>query len=338
LTAFSYAAAQGYIGARLSRQLDHATWARLLEANSLAELGQLLGNTDAAVAVTRDGTVRLQILRGDAATAGRAVARFLPRGSRELVAWYNERFAIENLKTVLRAVHYHLDRARALSSLIPLRETPWQWEALLEAGSVAAVVDQIGDSHYARPLEQAMDRYQQERRLFYLEVAIDLFYFQQLVRLIESQSGADKTDARQFLGRWIEVQNLLWAYRYRIYGRMTPEEIINYTLHRAFAAGLDTVRRVVLGSPLMMEAERLGFRLSRELSEVEALTDIELQAERQRFRSATAIINRRMSRLGGVLGYLWVLEGEVHDLTVLVEGKTIGLSGREIARRLLRAA
>jgi hypothetical protein len=53
------------------------------------------------------------------------------------------------------------------------------------------------------------------------------------------------------------VQNLLWAYRYKIYGRMTPEEIINYTLHHA-----DTVRRVAPGSPLAVEAERLGFRIS----------------------------------------------------------------------------
>lgn len=338
MSVFFYAAAQGYIRARLSRLLDHTTWARLLEANSSTEVGQLLGHTAVAPAVARDGTVRLRILRGEAATAGRAVARFLPCGPRELVAWYNERFEIENLKTVLRTVHYQLERPGALSALIPLRSTRWQWEALLEMGSVAAVIDQIRDSPYARPLEHTMERYRQERRLFYLEVAVDLFYFQKLVRLIESQSGTDEADAQQFLGRWIAVENLLWAYRYRIYGRMTPEEIINYTLHRAFAASLDTVRRVVLGSPLTIEAERLGFRLSPGLSDAEALTEMEFQAERERFRHATAIINRPLSRLGGVLGYLWMLEGQVHDLTVLVEGKATGLSGAEIARRFLRAA
>lgn len=338
MSVFSYAAVQGYIRARLSRLLDRATWARLLEADSATELGQFLGHTAVAAALTRDGTLRLGILRGEAASTGRAVARFLPRGCRELVAWYNQRFEIENLKTVLRTVHYQLERSRALSSLIPLRSTRWPWEALLETGSVAGVVAQLRESPYARPLEHAMERYQQEGRLFYLEVALDLFYFQRLVRLIESQSGTDEADARQFLGRWIAIQNLLWAYRYRIYGRMTPEEIINYTLHRAFAVGLDTVRRVALGSPLTIEAERLSFRLSPGLPEVETLTELELEAERERFRRATAIIGRPLYRLGGVLGYLWLLEGEVHDLTVLVEGKTTGLSGAEIARRLLRAA
>jgi V/A-type H+/Na+-transporting ATPase subunit C len=338
LTAFSYAAAQGHIRARLSGFLDRPTWARLLEAGSLPELSQFLGRTGAAPAITPDGAVRLQILRGEAADAGRAVARFLPRVSRQLVAWYNERFEIENLKTVLRAIHYQLERPRALSSLIPLHPPRWPWEELLEAGSVAAVIDRIRESPYARPLEHGMDRYQQERRLFYLEVAVDLFYFQKLVRLIEWQKGKGGADAQQFLGRWIAVQNLLSAYRYRIYGHMSAEEIINYTLHRAFAAGLETVRRVVLGAPLTVEAERLGFRLSPGLSEVEALTEMELQAERQRFRLANATIVHPLFGLGGVLSYLWLLESEIHDLTVLVEGKTIGLSGAEIARRLLRAA
>jgi len=338
LSLFSYAAAQGYIRARLSRLLDRATWARLLEANSSLELGRLLGQTPLAAAVTGDGAIVLHALRGEVATAGRALARFLPRTSGQLLAWYNQRFEIENLKTVLRTIHYQLERPRALASLIPLGDTQWRWEALVETGSVAAIVDQIRDSPYAGPLENAMERYQQERRLFFLEVALDLFYFQKLVRLIESQGGKDAADARRFLGRWIAVQNLLWAYRFRIYGRMTPEEIINYTLHHAFAAGLDTVRRVALGSPLAVEAGRLGFRLSPGLSEVEALTEIEILAERERFQHATAAIGRPLFHLGGTLAYLWLLESELRDLTVIVEGKATGLTGAEIAPRLLRAA
>ena len=338
MSLFSYAAAQGYIRARLSRLLDRATWASLLEAGSSAELSRLLGQTRAAPAVTSDGAIVLKILRGEVAAAARALVRFLPRSSGELVAWYNQRLEIENLKTVLRAVHYHVEKPRALASLIPLRATRWRWEALLEAGSIVAVIDQIRDSPYAVPLQNAMERYQQEQRLFFLEVALDLFYFQKLVRLIESQTGKDAADARRFLGRWIAVQNLLWAYRYRIYGRMSPEEIINYTLHHAFAAGLDMVRRIALGSPLAVEAQRLGFRIAPGLSEVESLTELEILAERERFQDASSFISRPLFHLGGALAYIWLLDGEVRDLAVIAEGKATGLSGPEIARRLVRAA
>ncbi|MGA2882968.1 MAG: V-type ATPase subunit [Bryobacteraceae bacterium] len=323
MSLFSYAAAQGYVRARLSRLLDDAAWSRLLEADRAARTASHQS------AVT---------LLGEVADAGRALVRFLPPGAGELVSWYNQRFDVENLKTVLRAVHYGLDPSRARASLIPLRATSVRWDLLIEAGSIATVVDQIRESPYARPLDHAMERYQQERRLFYLEIALDLFYFQKLVRLIESQSGKDAADARRFLGRSIAVQNMLWAYRYRIYGRMTPEEIINFTLHRAFAAGLDTIRRVALGSPLAVEAARLGFRIAPGISEVEGLTEIEVLAERERFRYAKAAVRRPLFQLRGALAYLWLLEAEVRDLTVIMEGKVAGLSSEEIGRRLVRAA
>jgi V/A-type H+-transporting ATPase subunit C len=197
LSTLSYAAVQGYIRARLSRLLDAAIWARLLEANSFTEIGQSLGETAIALAVARDGGISVQVLRGQTAAAGRALARFLPRASRELFAWYNRRFEIENLKIILRAVHYQADRRRALAALIPLRPARWPWEALLEAESVDAVIDRVRESSYRRPLENAVERYRKERRLFYLEVALDLFYFQKLVRLIELQSGRDLDAVKQ---------------------------------------------------------------------------------------------------------------------------------------------
>lgn len=297
-----------------------------------------LRHTWVAPAVASDGRILVRVLRGEVAAAAEVLVRFLPPRPRQLMAWHNRRFEIENLKVVLRAIHNQADRRRAAGSLVPLRASRGRWEALLDAGSVPALMERIQDSPYARPLEQAWERYEQERRLFYLEVAIDLFYFGRLVRLIASQRGTDGADARAFLGREIAVQNLLWACRYRIYGRMRPEEILNYTLHRGFAVSLDTVRRVALGAPLEEEARRLGFLLPRALSEIEALTALEILAERERYRRAAAAVGRPLFGLAGTLAYLSMIEGEARDLSVLAEGKAAGLTSAEIARRLLRAA
>jgi V/A-type H+/Na+-transporting ATPase subunit C len=333
---FSYAAAQGYMRARLPRLLSPIAWARLTDAASGADLNRLLSGTAIARFLVGDGRIQLPRLRGEIARAERAVARFLPRRSRELVQWYNRRFEIENLKTVLRAVHFRLEPARALTSLIPIQPSPQRWEALIQTDSVPALIDRLAESPFIRPLQFALERYQEERRLFYLEIALDLFYFQKLVRLIEALSGRDAQDVRRSLGRWIAVQNLLWAYRYRLYGRMTPEEIVNFTLHRAFLGGLETVRRVALGSPLSTEAARLGFSLPPELPELDALTRIEFLAQRERFRQAAAILSKSLFYLDAVLAYSWLLESEARDLAVVVEGKGAGLSGAQIAARLVR--
>ncbi len=331
-----YAAPQSWIRARLARLLNRDAWARLLQAGSAEEFRRTLEDSWAAGALAADGRLRTPALRGEVWAATRTLGRFLPRGPKQLLAWYNRRFEIENLKILLRAAHYRVDRARAGELLVPLEAGKLQWAALLGVSPVAALLDPLRNSSYARPLEQALERYEQEQRLFHLEVALDLFYFQQLVRLMESQSGA--TDAVSQLGRWISVQNLIWAYRYRIYGRMKPEEILNYTLHRAFRCGLETVRRVVLGSPLEAEAGRLGFRLSPGRSEVEALTELEFLAERERYQQAEAMMRQPLFRLGGILAFLCLLESEIRDLGVIAEGKASGLDRAEIAVRLLRAA
>ena len=114
LSLFSYAAVQGYIRARLSRLWIARHGPAFWKPTPLRNLNQLLAQTGVT-------------LRGEVADTGRALVRFLPRGAGELVAWYNQRFEIENLKTVLRAVHYRLDPSRALASLIPLRATHWSW-------------------------------------------------------------------------------------------------------------------------------------------------------------------------------------------------------------------
>jgi V/A-type H+/Na+-transporting ATPase subunit C len=331
LSALTYSGVQGNIRARLARLLDGAAWTRLLEAATAAEVVATIEREHGVEA-------RLPALQGRIAASTQALVRFLPGSSRKVVAWYNRRFEIENLKAVLRAVHYQVDVGRARAALIPIEGGGVRWEGLLDAGLVGAVIERLRGTPYGRPLENAMERYQQEQRLFPLEIALDLFYFQKLVRLMESLSRKEAAGARRFLGRSIAIQNLLWAYRYRIYGRMTPEQIINYTLHHAFEAGLDTVRRIALGAPLAVEAGRFGFEVPSGLSEVEALVEIEILAGRELWRRAREAMCRPLFDLGGVLAYLWLLDADVRDLMIVAEGKTMGLSGPEIARRMVRAA
>jgi V/A-type H+/Na+-transporting ATPase subunit C len=333
-----YAASQSWVRARLSRLLQREAWLRLLDAGSSSEFSEILRGTWIETALyVSDGRLRRRVLRGEVAAAAVTLGRFLPRGAKQLLAWYNRRFEIENLKIVLRSVQYGVDRERATASLVPLRPGRLQWQPLLEASSVQPVLDRLSGSPYARAIQQATEKYQQEKRLFHLEIALDLFYFQRLVRLIERERGATGSDAKAHLGRWIAIQNLIWAYRFRIYGRMSPEEIVNYTLHRAFQAGLETVRRVALGAPLQAEAERLGFHLGPGLSEVEGLTELEMLAERERFRDAADALGRPLFGFGGILAYLTLLEAEIRDLGVIAEGKAAGLSRAEITSRLLRA-
>ena len=183
-----------------------------------------------------------------------------------------------------------------------------------------------------------MQRYQKEQRFFYLEVAVDLFYFQKLVRLIESQrrerselTRGDSSDAglrskTSFGLIATESTGTCLRKKSSITLCIAPLRQPRYGASRG------------IGLTSGGGSRPFGFTISPGLSEVEGLTEIEILAERERFRFAAAATARPMFQLRGVLAYLWLLEAEVRDLAVLVEGKHAGLPGEDIGRRLVRAA
>jgi V/A-type H+-transporting ATPase subunit C len=312
-------------------------WSRLVDADSYQDLAELLRNSPYGENLAAaDPSVVERNLRAHQAAAARALTTSLQGRSREVLAWYSRRFEIENLKAVIRAIHFDLDRDRTAVILLELPAPTLPWRTLVEMGSVSSLVDRLSPTTYGRPLAQARDRYQQENAPFFLEVALDLFYFRRLVRLIGELRGRDRIQGKRFLGRWIAVQNLLWAFRYRDHGGMSPEEIVNYTLHRAFGADIDMVRRIALGSPLAAEAAGLGLDLPHDVEGYEGLHYLERLAARELRGLAEATLARPIFHLGGVLAFLFLLESEISDLTALIEGKLTARSSAELRGYLRR--
>jgi vacuolar-type H+-ATPase subunit C/Vma6 len=67
------------------------------------------------------------------------------------------------------------------------------------------------------------------------------------------------------------------------------------------------------------------------------LSQIELQVDRERYRRAAATMGRPLFDLGGALAFLLLLDAEVRDLAVIVEGNAVGLSSTEVGLHLLRS-
>jgi len=76
--------------------------------------------------------------------------------------------------------------------------------------------------------------------------------------------------------------------------------------------------------------------LSGDVPEIQALSELELQFERERYHRAAAMIREPLFHLGGALAFLLLLDAEVHDLAVILEGHSLGLGQGEMAQHLLR--
>ncbi len=331
---FRHAAAYAQVRARLPGLLSSSEWRSLLEEQGVEGIARRLeGGAYGSELPSQPAALELRLKATLAEETG-AVATFHWGATRALLDAYARRFELANLKTVLRARHHGVPWARSVVVMTPLKRSSLPWRPLLEAPSMEAVARLLAGTPFARPLLTVLEQHG-DAAPFRFEVALDLAYFQELVRRIERLTGRDGERARTFLGDWIEVENLEWAFRYRRLAGLTPEETVNYTLHRAFGAGLDAVRRVVMGSTVAEEAARLGYVIDGDAPEDEALAALERTAGQQRADAALHLFLGAPFDVGAPLALLTLRETEVLDLITLIEGVAAGLSKGALATRFL---
>jgi V/A-type H+-transporting ATPase subunit C len=338
-----YAAANARVHGRLAQLLSAMTWQDLLIAPDLPEVLRILTGTVYGQVLARIPAERLEpdwierALRQYLVEAYRAPIRFTPRGPQELVDWLWRRFELDNVKLVLRGVEQGRPAQRIQARLVPLGEaSELPWGSLVESVSVPAVVERLEGTFYGDVLELALDRYLREELLFVLEVVLDRTYYRRLRDLSEGLSGRDKQEARLFVGTIVDSENVLWAFRYRIYYNLGPEEILNYTLHRGVRVGVDVIRNIALGAGILETVEQIwGEELPNldrlvGLSEREMLDELELIFKRYLYDLARQAFTGYFLHLGIILAYEILLETEVQDLIVIVEGKAADWSPDQI--------
>lgn len=334
--AVGYASVQARVRARRDRLLDEATWSTLRRAHGVDRALEVLRGTpyasiaDGDVASFEIGSRRRQYAET------RSLAASVPPAARELLLWYASRFEVQDLKVLVRALHHGGSLDEAAATLTRTADDDPRVAASTRARSPAALVGALDGTPYGRALAAAWEGYRQDGRSFYLEVALDLAYQRGLVAHIESLTGDDRRDAVDLLGRWLARANLLAAARYRALAGMSPEEVVNFCLHRDFGAGLAMVQRIAAGGSLSAEAAALGIELPTGGDDVARLLELERRSDRLRREAARARFGRSPFGVGLVLAYLIELEAEASDLTTLLEAELQGIDVADAVRRVVR--
>lgn len=332
VAALGYASVQARVRARRSRLLDEADWRRLLAASDPV---RALEDTASASGLDRSGDLARteRALRRRTYLETLTLANDAPRRARALLRWYASRHEAQDVKLLIRALHHGRSVQAAVDEMTRAPQDDPDVEALARVRSMNEMLAVLSGSAYGRALEDAWERYQVERRPFYLEVALDLAYQRGLVDRIEALGGDDRADAHELLGRWLARHNLLAAVRYRALAGVSPEEVVNFCLHRDFGDGLRMVQRIAAGASLRDEAAALGVELSAEADEHAQLLELERASDAERRRAAHLRFARSPFGLGLVLAYLIELEGQSDDLVRLLEGKAQGMDDEALRAR-----
>ena len=263
-----------------------------------------------------------------------------PSHTRALLTELYRHFEIDNLKTVLRAIVIDSSWEQVRDILFPMGSlAKLPAEKMLEVGTIESAVAQLVDTPYYDTLSHALKRYTEERSLFPLEVALDLDYWRKLWLNANRLPGQDRTQALRIIGPLVDMNNLMWAMRYRVYHHLSEEEIINYTLPfgyrvrdediRAIAAGADIARIVMRIYPSLRNVDELFQDPER------GLPKLELQLQRYLKQQLKGVFTGYPFHIGLPLAFLVLNELELQDLTVLIEAKATGKAPAEFMPYLL---
>jgi V/A-type H+-transporting ATPase subunit C len=323
-----------------------------MEATDLRDIVSVLGTTayGATLNTPTNQTPEPEQIEQDLQThrvqAFRAPLKLLQGKPRTLLDWLWRRFEVANLKTIIRSVAADLPSKRILAAMIPLGAgSDLPWDTLVEVQSLPALLPTLRMSfhgqRYAHALKPAIEQYRREGKRFILEVALDLAYYRHLLRLIDGLSRSDRHDAGRFLAPLIDGYNLLWAFRYRTYFHLSPEEILNYTLQRRLKVDAAMVRQIATGMSLQEATREIwdnrlpGLERLDDLPLADALPELELLLRRYRYALAQRTLEGFPFQLGTILAYTVLLESEIQDVIAIIEGKAMGLAQEQIRPMLI---
>jgi V/A-type H+-transporting ATPase subunit C len=255
--------------------------------------------------------------------------------TRELLRALWRRFELDNLKTILRRLaggRTSWDEAL----IILLRDSVLPISQLQQAGDLRTAADLLSDTIYGAPLASALGRYETEKTLFPVEVALDISHWRRVWRAVGKLSGRDGNWARRLVGSRLDVTNITWAFRYHLYYHLSEEEIINYTLPGGYRSDDGVLRDIARGAGVQEVASRVWGQEVPEFADLaaegpkEPLQAFEVALARFLCRQARESFIGYPFHLGILLGYLSLKEWEAHDLTTMAEAKAVRLTLEEI--------
>jgi vacuolar-type H+-ATPase subunit C/Vma6 len=348
----AYALAQATVRALYAEVLSPQVWADLIHAADYGAVLSLLSKTvyaptlriDPALLTPRRAAYQI---RFHLAETYAKLIRIIPATARSVLISLWHHYEVDNIRVALRGVEAGATWDQVLHLLYPMQQyvtvTITDLEEMVRAGSVARAIDVLKGNRYHGLLSHALTRYEEERSLFPLEIALDLGYRRTLWSSVLALKRPDRDKALATIGTVLDIDNLLWALRYRVYHHLSEAEIINYTLPTGYEVKDRDIRAIARGG----DSAAVVLRVYPEVRE--SLRGVSLDTGEGLGRLENALLRLLIARcqrmflgspfhFGLPLALVLLNEYEIRDITLLIEAKAAGTPVDVFAPMLLTSA
>jgi V/A-type H+-transporting ATPase subunit C len=247
-----------------------------------------------------------------------------------LLAWARK-YALFNLKTLIRGKLHELDQGEIRENLydLPARvRLPHQ--ELFRAENVLELLRVLEGGPLRLIARQARKSYEQRREPFVLESAVDQRYYAELARQAGRFQGERERAVQELLGAVLDSTNLVWLLRFRFSFGLSPSEAY-YQLVPS--------KRLLHGARLLALADMESFEqvlqalpepLDRLLADSTGLMDIQNRSDAHLMESCRRTLARGRFGVTRAMAYLILRERDLKLLYVMIQGRLLGLSQEQI--------
>jgi len=237
----------GYLNAKIraliSKMLSAGDYEKILRTDTYDESVRLLSATSTGSELVELLTkVEVDLVEVDQALtklfvkAFKMICGYAPGKARAFLETYLWKIDLDGLKTIIRAVHNRIRKDEALKFVIPASEkTREEFSRLLDAQSVAQLVEEVQDSALRGALEKSLPLYESTGSTVPLESSLDRILYSQLWEQIEKKlNPIDRVHAEELVGLRIDLSNMLVALRCKELGlgSVTLELLLVPTYYR----------------------------------------------------------------------------------------------------------
>lgn len=250
---------------------------------------------------------------------------------RALVLAWARKYALFNLKSLIRGKLHDLDQKEILDNLFDLPPSirlPEQ--ELYRAENVLELLRQLEAGPHSLIARQAREIYEQRREPFALEAAIDQRYYAGLVRQVMQFHDDNLQPLRQLIGTELDRTDLLWLLRFRFSYQLSPSETFFQLVPSTRLLTRDRLLAMAELESFREVLESLPSPLSDLLADCATILEVQRRMGRYVAREARTLLHQSASGVTRALAYLMLREMDLFLLFALVQGRLLNLSSEVV--------
>lgn len=245
---------------------------------------------------------------------------------RTLVLSWGRKYALFNLKSLIRGKLYDLDQKEIRENLYDLPpNVRLPHRELFRAENVLELLRQLEQGPYSLIALQAREIFERKREPFALEATIDQRYCAGLVRQVVQFHDGNLRPLQELVGAILDRVDLLWLLRFRFSYKLSPSETFYHLVPSFRLLHRERLLTLVNLEDFEQVLNALPAPLNRLMAGSVNLIDVQKRMDRYKYAEARRILRHSHSGVTRALAYLTLREMNLFTLFSLLQGRLLEL-------------